>query len=148
MTDFQAICNWSAVIVAFMCHAQKPQNDPKRCYSSEHVRTWCQSAEQQKDQLEFSNFWEQQDIQILEASLQLTMENWCGICGAKGLKKQLVLFQLNLEEAILMCESKEVCTFSWISLLPFIGLVLRSLKYLSTWPSYFVYFSSVFILWE
>lgn len=35
------------------------------------------------------------------------MESLCGICGAKGLKKQLVLFQLNLEEAILMCESKE-----------------------------------------
>lgn len=35
------------------------------------------------------------------------METLCGLCGAKGLKRQLILFQLNLEEAILMCENKE-----------------------------------------
>ena len=108
----------------------------------------CQGGAKQRNWIKFSNIWQQPDIQIFEASLQLTMESLCGICGAKGLKKQLVLFQLNLEEAILMCESKEVCTFSWISLLPFIGLVSRSLKYFSTWPSYCVYFCSVFILWE
>ena len=35
-------------------------------------------------------------------------EKFCGLCQANGLKRQLILFQLNLEEAILLCENKEV----------------------------------------
>lgn len=34
-------------------------------------------------------------------------EKFCGLCQANGLKRQLILFQLNLEEAILLCENKE-----------------------------------------
>ena len=56
------------------------------------------------------------------------MEHFCGLCKAKGLKKQLILFQLNLEEAILLCENKEVSSFSGhvlalqLSLLYFVAL--------------------------
>lgn len=65
------------------------------------------------------------------------MENVCPICQANGLKRRLILFQLNLEEAILLCENKEVsaliCSylavffssaFSKVSVESFGGLVL------------------------
>lgn len=48
-------------------------------------------------------------------------EKFCGLCQANGLKRQLVLFQLNLEEAILLCENKEVCAVSFCFL--FISVV-------------------------
>lgn len=35
------------------------------------------------------------------------MENFCSLCQANGIKRRLVLFQLNLEEAILLCENKD-----------------------------------------
>lgn len=35
------------------------------------------------------------------------MENYCTLCQANGIERRLVLFQLNLEEAILLCENKD-----------------------------------------
>lgn len=50
-------------------------------------------------------------------------EKFCGLCQANGLKRQLILFQLNLEEAILLCENREVSAvlfyFFWLFLLYF-----------------------------
>ena len=51
-------------------------------------------------------------------------ENLCGLCEANGLKKQLILFQLNLEEAILLCENKEVSSSS-VRFVNFLGLLLN-----------------------
>lgn len=71
------------------------------------------------------------------------MENVCPICQANGLKRRLILFQLNLEEAILLCENKEVsaliCSylavffssaFSKVSVESFGGLVFAVLSFL------------------
>lgn len=117
--DFLLVCGNCGIYVSCSEPAERPETLLRfsdMCFNN----ILCQGGAKQRNWIKFSNIWQQPDIQIFEASLHLTMESLCGICGAKGLKKQLVLFQLNLEEAILMCESKEVCTFSWTSLLPFI----------------------------
>lgn len=36
-------------------------------------------------------------------------ENFCEICNARGVQSRLVSYQINLAEAILLCEVKEVC---------------------------------------
>ena len=144
--DSLLVCGNCGIYVS--CSETTERSETLLRFSDMCFNILCQGRAKYRNWIKFLHFWQQPDIQIFEASLQLAMESLCGICGAKGLKKQLVLFQLNLEEAILMCESKEVCTFSWMSLLPFIGLVSLSLKYISTWPSYCLCFCSVFILWE
>lgn len=39
------------------------------------------------------------------------MERFCSLCQVNGLKRRLILFQLNLKEAILLCEDKDVSAF-------------------------------------
>ena len=33
---------------------------------------------------------------------------WCELCAQKGLKKRLQLFQINFEEAALLCQNEKV----------------------------------------